>query len=97
MRSNTNYTTDSTMKLITEIRRQVQAAKTRSKSGRCTFSEDQKARIISFCEDLMNMGFQEYDAAQILGMHVSTIKGWNAKKTVRQLKSYSVHIADIKA
>ena len=74
---------DYTMSLITEIRREVQAAKTRSKSGRCKFNEDQKIRILIFCEDLLDRGFQEHDAAEILGMNVATIQGWRKKERAR--------------
>lgn len=71
------------LELICEIRKQVQAAKTRSKSGRCKFNEDQKIRILIFCEDMLDRGFQEHDAAEILGMHVSTIQGWRKKERAR--------------
>lgn len=68
---------------ICEIRKLVQAAKTRSKSGRCRFTEDQRLEILLITEELIDRGFQENDAAEILGVNLSTISGWRKKETAR--------------
>ena len=62
--------------LVCEIRELVRDAKARSKSGRCRFTEDQKMRIMLFTEEVVDRGLQVHDAAEILGMHKSTLQRW---------------------
>lgn len=71
--------------LIVEVRRLVQAAKTRSKSGRCRYSDDLKLRILIFTEDLINQGFQDFDASEILGVQLSTLRNWMKEERSRSL------------
>ena len=71
--------------LIVEVRRLVQAAKTRSKSGRCRYSDDLKLRILIFTEDLISQGFQDFDASEILGVQLSTLRNWMKEERSRSL------------
>ena len=69
--------------LICEIRKLVQAAKTRSRSGRCAFTEDQRLRILLLASELEDRGFQPHDASEMLGMQVSTLKKWQKEEKMR--------------
>tara|TARA_X000000950_G_scaffold167249_1_gene204246 strand:+ start:15623 stop:15793 length:171 start_codon:yes stop_codon:yes gene_type:complete len=39
--------------------------------------------ILLITEELIDRGFQENDAAEILGVNLSTISGWRKKETAR--------------
>ena len=62
--------------LVCEIRELVRDAKSRSRSGRCTFSDEQRLRIMLFTEKVVDRGLQVNDAAEILGMNKSTLQHW---------------------
>ena len=62
--------------LICEVRTLVRDAKARSKSGRCSFSTEQKIKILLFAKAVEDQGLQIHDAATILGMKVSTLQHW---------------------
>ena len=64
------------IELIFEIRDLVRRARGRSKSGRCSFTLEQKTKILWFTDEVVKQGFSVYDAAKILSIHTSTLKGW---------------------
>ena len=64
------------IELIFEIRELVRRASRRSKSGRCSFTVEQKTKILWFTDEVMKQGFAVHDAAEILSIHVATLKGW---------------------
>ena len=62
--------------LVCEIRKLVRDAKVRSKSGRCQFTEEQKIKILLFCDVIFDNGLTTHDVASILGMKRSTLENW---------------------
>ena len=64
------------IELIFEIRDLVRRAARRSKSGRCSFTPEQKTKILWFADEVLRQGFAVHDAAEILSIHPSTLRGW---------------------
>ena len=62
--------------LICEIRKLVRDAKVRSKSGRCRYTEEQKIKILLFCDVILENDLTTHDVASILGMNRSTLENW---------------------
>lgn len=62
--------------LVCEIRKLVRDAKVRSKSGRCSFTDEHKIKILMFCDVIFDNGLTTHDAASILGMNRATLENW---------------------
>ena len=62
--------------LICEIRTLVRDAKMRSKSGRCSYTDEQKIKILIFTDEVLSRGLTVSDAAKILAMNYATLQAW---------------------
>ena len=64
------------LNLIVEIRKLKRDAMMRSKSGRATYSEEQKIKVLIFTDEVLREGLTLHDAASILGLPIATLKNW---------------------
>ena len=64
------------LNLIVEIRKLKRDALMRSRSGRASYTEEQKIKVLLFIDEIVQKGLTLHDAASILGLPVATLKNW---------------------